>query len=227
MFGLPKIISTILTIILLGPPLLGAGYAVLTSQPQPVFMPKDFMFKATYGATWGFWTFWQWVRPYAGMTGGAQEAVRNFKDSTISVPSTELELNESATWTAILDGIVSMAEAFNATGYYYEYATTFGVDINQTWHLTLYIVSNDGAVWLSRLDAIWNTQTHVMLLSASNPSGQPPTEVLPHYGLVITLDTVNIYQFLTNGQDIDWAKLSMNTLQTFYKGNIQAWTIKP
>jgi len=226
MFGIGlKSIGTILTLILIGPPLLGAGYTLLTAQPQPVFMPKDFMFKATYGATWGFWTFWQWIRPVAGMTGGAQVAVDKFKDSTISTPTTTEELNQSATWTTILQSIASMAESYNASSYYYEYANTFGVDVNQTWQLTLYIVSNDGLVWLSRFDAVWDSQTQTMLLSASSPTGQSPTEALPHYGLVITLDSVLIYEMLVSGQNIDWAKLSMNTLQTFYKGNIQAWTI--
>jgi hypothetical protein len=225
MFGIGlKSISTILTLILIGPPLLGAGYTLLTAQPQPVFMPKDLAFKATYGATWGFWTFWQWVRPYAGLTGGAQTAVAKLKDSTIGIPTTTEELNESATWTGILQSIVTMADSNNASNYYLQYANSFGVDVNQTWQLTLYIVSNDGSIWLSRLDATWQNPT--MTLSASNPMANAPTEVLPHYGLVITLDSVQILEFVVTGGSIDWAKLSMNTLQTFYKGNIQAWTIK-
>lgn len=221
-------ISTILTLLLLGPPALGAGYAILTSRPQPVFMPKDLMFKAAYGATWGFWTFWQFVRPVAGMTGGAQEALKNFEANTITAPDTEEELNQSAAMTSVLGGIVGMANAFNATSYYYEYANSFGVDLNQTWQFTLFIVTNDGSCWLARFDAVWQTQPLAMLLSVTSATNNStaPNEVTPHYGVVITIDTVNLYTWLTNGQTIDWAKVSANVMQTFYKGNVQAWTIK-
>jgi len=234
MFGtILKLISTMLSCLVFLPPLFGAGYAVLTAQPMPVFFPKDVLSKATYGATWGFWTVWQWIRPLTGLTGGAQVAVAKITDGTIAVPSTLDELNESSTWYSLLANVVTYAG--NATSLYIQYADTFSVDVNQTWHITLFVVSNDGLVWLTRFDAVWfpenlsdplNPILAQMQLNAYSPSDLILNSlVLPHYGVVVTLDTVTLAEFMLTGTQIDWAKFAANTLQTFYKGNIQAWTI--
>lgn len=229
MFGsILKIIGTVLSCLIFLPSLFGAGYTVLTTQPMPVFFPKDLLSKATYGATWGFWSVWQWIRPVAGLTGGAQVAVANIKAGTIEVPSTPEELNESSTWYNLLANVVTFAG--NATDLYIQYADGVSINVNQSWHITLFIVSNDGAVWLARLDAVWNpandTIPERMDLIAYQPSGTiPDVQVTPHYGVVVTLDTVTLAEFMLSGTQIDWGKFSGNLLQTFYKGNIQVWTI--
>lgn len=229
MFGtILKLIGTALSCLIFLPPLFGAGYAVLTTQPMPVFFPKDVVSKATYGATWGFWSVWQWIRPVAGLTGGAQVAVANIKNGTIGVPSTPEELNESSTWYRLLANVVTFAG--NATDLYTQYADAVSVDVNQSWHITLFIVTNDGAVWLTQLDAVWNPANDTvparMDLTAYQPSDNiPEVQVSPHYGVVVTLDTVTLAEFMLSGTQIDWGKFSGNLLQTFYKGNIQVWTI--
>jgi len=233
--GLLSTIGTILTLLILGPPLLGAAYAVLTTQPMPVFFPKDVLSKATYGATWGFWTVWQWIRPLTGLTGGAQVAVAKITDGTIAVPSTPDELNESSTWYGLLANVVTYAG--NATSLYIQYADTFSVDVNQSWHITLFVVSNDGLVWLARFDAVWLPENLTdplnPILARMQLNAYGPSDVIldplvsPHYGVVVTLDTVTLAEFMLTGTQIDWAKFAANTLQTFYKGNIQAWTMAP
>jgi len=228
-----KLFGTALSCLIFLPPLFGAAYAVLTAQPMPVFFPKDVLSKATYGATWGFWSVWQWIRPVAGLTGGAQVAVAKITDGTIAVPSTPDDLNESNTWYSLLTNVVTYAG--NATDLYIQYADAFGVDVNQSWHITLFVVSDDGLVWLTRFDAVWFPENLTnpavpiparMQLNAYSPSDAiPDIQVTPHYGVVVTLDTVKLSEFMLTGTQIDWAKFAANTLQTFYKGNIQVWTI--
>jgi len=223
-----KWIGIILALLIFVPPLIGATYVVFTTQLLPVFFPKDVLSKATYGATWGFWSMWQWIRPVAGLTGGAQVAVANIKAGTIAVPSTLAEVNASNTWYSLLTNVTTYAG--NATNLYIRYANTFGVDVNQSWHVTLFVVSNNGTVWLARLDAVWTSTNSTvparMDLVAYQPSNTiPNVSITPHYGVVVTLDTVTLSEFMLSGTQIDWGKFSMNLLQTFYKGNIQVWTI--
>jgi len=236
MFGtILKLISATLGCLIFLPPLFGASYAVLTTQPMPVFFPKDVLSKATYGATWGFWTVWQWIRPLTGLTGGAQVAVAKITDGTIAVPSTPDELNESSTWYGLLANVVTYAG--NATALYIQYADTVSIAVNQSWHITLFVVSNDGLVWLTRFEAVWFPQNltdplnpilaHMQLNAYSPSDAIPDVQVVPHYGVVVTLDTVKLTEFMLSGTQIDWGKFSMNLLQTFYKGNIQAWMIEP
>jgi hypothetical protein len=233
MFGaLLKLLSTALSCLIFLPPLFGAGYAVLTTQPMPVFFPKDVLSKATYGATWGFWSVWQWIRPMAGLTGGAQVAVAKFTDGTIGIPVSDEDLNASATWYSQLNSMALTVQD-QATSYYTSYANSVSVDLNQSWCVTLWIVSNDGSVWLTRLDAIWNPAnstdppiTAYMSIRAYSPADTlPDIQVKPHYGVVVTLDTIKLTELMLSGTEIDWGKFSGNLLQTFYKGNIQVWTI--
>jgi hypothetical protein len=200
---------------------------------MPVFFPKDILSKATYGATWGFWTVWQWIRPVAGLTGGAQVAVVKLTDGSIGIPMSEEDLNASATWYSQLNGMALTVQD-QATSYYTSYANSFSVDLNQTWHVTLWIVSNDGLVWLTRLDAIWYPEVleppsaAFMAIEAYSPADTlPDVQIVPHYGVVVTLDTIKLTELMLSGTQIDWGKFSGNLLQTFYKGNIQAWTIAP
>ena len=233
MFGtFLKLFSAALSCLIFLPPLFGAAYAVLTTQPMPVFFPKDVLSKATYGATWGFWSVWQWIRPMAGLTGGAQVAVAKLTDGTIEVPINGEDLNASATWYSQLNSMVLTVEG-QATSYYTNYASSVSVDLNQSWHVTLWIVSNDGSVWLTRLDAVWYPENSTEPPSVAHMSikAYSPLDVLPdvqvklHYGVVVTLDTIKLTELMLSGAQIDWSKFSMNLLQTFYKGNIQAWTI--
>jgi hypothetical protein len=233
MFGsLLKLFGTALSCLIFLPPLFGAGYAVLTTQPMPVFFPKDVLSKATYGATWGFWSVWQWIRPMAGLTGGAQVAVAKFTDGTIGIPISEEDLNASATWYSQLNSMALTVQD-QATSYYTSYANSVSVDLNQSWCVTLWIVSNDGSVWLTRLDAIWNPSnstdpptTAYMSIRAYSPADTlPDIQVKPRYGVVVTLDTIKLTELMLSGTEIDWGKFSGNLLQTFYKGNIQVWTV--
>lgn len=229
-----KLVSTALSCLIFLPPLFGAAYAVLTTQPMPVFFPKDVLSKATYGATWGFWSVWQWIRPVAGLTGGAQVAAAKLTDGTIGIPVSEEDLNASATWYSQLNSMVLTVQD-QATSYYTNYASSVSVDLNQSWHVTLWIVSNEGSVWLTRLDAIWCPEnstdpptTAYMSIKAYSPlinEPLPDVQVKPYYGVVVTLDTIKLTELMLSGTEIDWSKFSMNLLQTFYKGNIQVWTI--
>lgn len=227
-----KLIGTVLSCLIFLPPLSGAAYAVLTAQPMPVFFPKDVLSKATYGATWGFWSVWQWIRPVAGLTGGAQVAVAKLTDGTIGVPASIEDLNASATWYSQLNSMALTVQD-QATSYYMSYANSVSVDLNQSWHVTLWIVSNEGLVWLTRLDAVWCPEnstdpptTAYMSIKAYSPSDTLPNiQIKPHYGVVVTLDTIKLTELMLSGTQIDWGKFSGNLLQTFYKGNIQVWTV--
>jgi hypothetical protein len=233
MFGtVLKLFGTVLSCLIFLPPLFGAAYGVLTAQPMPAFFPKDVLSKATYGATWGFWSVWQWIRPVAGLTGGAQVAVAKLTDGTIGVPLSEEDLNASSTWYSQLNGMALTVQD-QATSYYANYASSVSVDLNQSWHVTLWIVSNDGSAWLTRLDAVWYPENSTlppavayMSVKAYSPLDTlPDVQINPHYGVVVTLDTIKLTELMLSGTQIDWGKFSMNLLQTFYKGNIQVWTI--
>ena len=233
MFGLLlKLLSTALSCLIFLPPLFGAGYAVLTSQPMPVFFPKDMLSKLTYGATWGFWSVWQWIRPMAGLTGGAQVAVAKLTNGTIEMPASVDDLNASTTWYSQLNSMALTVQD-QATSYYTNYASCVSVDLNQSWHVTLWIVSNDGSVWLTRLDAVWYPENSTdppsvayMSVKAYSPSDTLPNiQIKPYYGVVVTLDTIRLTELMLSGTQIDWGKFSGNLLQTFYKGNIQVWTV--
>jgi len=233
MFGtFLKLFSAALSCLLFLPPLFGAGYAVLTAQPMPAFFPKDVLSKATYGATWGFWSVWQWLRPVAGLTGGAQVAVSKLTDGTIGIPVSVEDLNASAAWYSQLNSMALTVQD-QSTSYYTSYARSVSVDLNQSWHVTLWIVSNDGAVWLTRLDVVWYPENstlppavaYMSVKAYSSSDTLPDVQIKPYYGVVVTLDTIKLTELMLSGTQIDWAKFSGNLLQTFYKGNIQVWTI--
>ena len=219
--SLLKLLSYGLAILLIGPPLIGAAVTIMTTVPMPIFAPKDTFSKLGYGATWGFWTTWQWIRPVAGMTGGAQVAVTKLLDHTIQLPNSTDDLNASQKYLTLCQSLVTMERAYvaNETDAYISYAQTYNVDVNQTWWVTVYMVSNSGLVNLAQLDISWSGT--LAMVAASAPMNAPTLTITPHYGIVITQDTVDLFSFFMTSNQIDYVKLGMDTLETLYKGNVQ------